>query len=370
MTHLLKSFNSIQFGLVGRKHIIRIPSLIIVGEDILDSILEVVDSLSIKNALLTVGYTTWKLAGKRIRELLEKHSINTKALYVEEPSMLYANHGYEIYRKFEFDAVIGIGGGKNLDVGKVIAKKTHSLFISVPTTASHDGIASPFASLVERRGKYSLKASPPIAVIADIELISKAPPRFYRAGVGDVIANLNAVEDWLLAHRVRGEYYGEYAANLARLSAEHLMKNEHLLAEGGTEAIRTVVEALISSGIAMGIAGSSRPGSGSEHLFSHALDKIALRPALHGEQCGVGTILMLYYRGDERWSKVREFLRGIDAPTTAYELGINKHELIEALMIAPSIRPERYTILHEKKLEYEEAEKLAYESGVINQLSR
>jgi len=366
MESVLKRLNGLPFGLMGNKHIIRIPSIVIVGQEVLDNLIDIVDSLSIKKVLLTVGRFTRRLAGEYVRNLLEKKGIKTKMMEVLSPSFQNAMIGIKLHDKYKFDAVIGVGGGKNLDVGKVIAKETKSLFISVPTTASHDGIASPFASLQERRGRHSLQTIPPIAVVADIDIISKAPRRFFRAGIGDVIANINAVQDWLLAHKVRGEYYGEYAANLALMSAEHLIKNEHVLSKYDLEAFRTLVEALISSGIAMGIAGSSRPGSGAEHLFSHALDRVAARPALHGEQCAIGTVMMLYYRGDERWVRIKEFLEYIGMPTKANELGISNDEVIKALTIAHKIRPERYTILGSKGISFDDAYRIAIETGVIN----
>ncbi len=366
MESVLKRLNGLSFGLMGNKHIIRIPSIVVIGQEVLTNLIEIIGSLSIKNTLITVGSLTRKLAGDYIKKLLERKGVKTKMLEVNTPSMNSVMEGVELHYKHNFDAVIGVGGGKNLDVGKVIAKETKSLFISVPTTASHDGIASPFASLRERRGRHSLQATPPIAVIADIDIISKSPRRFFRAGIGDVIANINAVQDWLLAHKVKGEYYGEYAANLALMSAEHLIKNEHILINYDLEALRTIVEALISSGIAMGIAGSSRPGSGAEHLFSHALDGIAKKPALHGEQCALGTIMMLCYRGDDNWIRVKEFLERIGMPTKAKELGLSVDEVIKALTIAHKIRPERYTILGEKGLNFQDAYRIAYETGVID----
>mgnify|MGYP000085343152 CR=1 FL=1 len=365
MTSLLKGLNGLSFGLQGNKHVIRIPSIVVVGEDILDSTIEIVESLAIKSALIVTGNITKKIAGNKVKELLEKHNISAKFLLVSEPSYYEAQRGIDLYSRYKFDAVIGVGGGKNLDVSKIIAKETGVFFISIPTTASHDGIASPFASVVERKGKNSLTTIPPIAVIADIDLIGTAPDRYYKAGIGDVIANINAVLDWQLGARVKGEYYGEYAANLAIMSAEHLIKNVDVLSRNNSEAIRTVVEALISSGIAMGIAGSSRPGSGAEHLFSHALDRIASRPALHGEQCGLGTIMMLYYRGDDRWIDIKEFFEQIGAPTDAYSIGLKKHEVINALTIAHKIRPERYTILGEKGMSKNEAIRIARETKII-----
>ena len=125
-----------------------------------------------------------------------------------------------------------------------------------------------------------------------------------------------------------------------------------------------MLKALVSNGVAMSIAGSSRPASGSEHMFSHALDRIAPKSALHGEQCGVGTIMMMYLHGGN-WQEIRDALKKIGAPTNAEELGIEDKYIIEALVQAHSIRPDRYTILG-NGLTPEAAEKVARITKVIN----
>jgi len=114
----------------------------------------------------------------------------------------------------------------------------------------------------------------------------------------------------------------------------------------------------------MSIAGSSRPCSGSEHLFSHALDQLAPKPALHGEQCGVGTIMMARLH-NINWRQIRDTLKRVDAPTTAEDLGVEPEHVIEALVRAAEIRPDRYTILDERTLTKDAAEKLAKTTGVI-----
>ena len=105
-----------------------------------------------------------------------------------------------------------------------------------------------------------------------------------------------------------------------------------------------VTKALVASGVAMSIAGSSRPASGAEHKFSHALDRIAPGKGLHGEKCGVGTIITLFLHGGD-WRGTRESLRKIGAPTTPTELGIDDATAVEGLLLAATIRPERFTIL-------------------------
>jgi glycerol-1-phosphate dehydrogenase [NAD(P)+] len=113
----------------------------------------------------------------------------------------------------------------------------------------------------------------------------------------------------------------------------------------------------------MSIAGSSRPASGSEHKFSHALDVKAPKPALHGEQCGVGTIMMAYLHGGD-WQRIRQSLHSIGAPVDAQGLGIADQYIVEALLHAKNVRPERYTILGEG-LTRKAAEELARVTLVI-----
>lgn len=253
--------------------------------------------------------------------------------------------------------LIAVGGGSVIDTVKIAAKKLDVPFISIPTAASHDGIASPLAS-VKGEKAYSVKTRCPLAVIADTKIIAEAPKKLLSAGCADAISNYTAVLDWKLAAKKQGEYFGDYAAALSDLSAKIIMDN----AGKALSDVSMVVEALISSGVAIGIAGSSRPCSGSEHLFSHALDLICEEPALHGQQCGVGTIMMAYLHAAD-WERVRDSLTKVNAPTTAKQLGIPEEKIIEALTKAHGIR-DRYTILGDG-LSADEAREIASKTGVI-----
>jgi glycerol-1-phosphate dehydrogenase [NAD(P)+] len=125
-----------------------------------------------------------------------------------------------------------------------------------------------------------------------------------------------------------------------------------------------IVEALISAGVASCIAGSSRPCSGAEHLFSHALDRIAPGKGLHGEKCGLGAIMITKLQGKD-WKKIVKTLKDIGAPTTAKQIGLKEDQIIEALMIAQDLRPERYTILKEIEMTERRARNLAKSTKVI-----
>jgi glycerol-1-phosphate dehydrogenase [NAD(P)+] len=209
-----------------------------------------------------------------------------------------------------------------------------------------------------------MKANPPIAVLADSQIISESPYRFTASGCGDVISKAVSVRDWRLAHEENNDYYGEYAGSLALMGSSIIMRNAEKIRDRTEEGYRTLLEALVSCGVSMSIAGSSRPCSGSAHLVSHALDMIAPGAALHGEQCGVGTIMMAKLHGLD-WERIRDRLATIGAPTTAGELGIDGGTLVEALVKAGSIRPERYTILNKVNLTRTSARKLAENCGLI-----
>jgi len=260
--------------------------------------------------------------------------------------------------------IIGLGGGKSVDVGKLAASKRNLPFFSVPTSASHDGIASPFASIRGTDKHYSIKAKPPVGILADVGMIADAPPQLFAAGCGDLVAKLTAVKDWQLGHEATGEYYGEYAANLALMSGQLIINNSKKMSAGDRSSVRDLVEALISAGVAAGIAGSSRPCSGAEHLFSHALDAICPGAGLHGEKCGIGTIMIAKLQGLD-WRAIRSALKDVNAPTTAAAISISAEQVTDALVRASTIRPERYTILSKARLDRRSAQRLAEETGVI-----
>jgi glycerol-1-phosphate dehydrogenase [NAD(P)+] len=219
-------------------------------------------------------------------------------------------------------------------------------FVSVPTAASHDGIVSGRSSIPEGDTRHSVAADPPLAVVADTEVVAAAPWELTTAGCADIVSNYTAVEDWQLAHRLQNVEYSEYAGALSRMTAEMLVENADSIKQGLEESAWVVVKALVSSGVAMSIAGSSRPASGAEHLLSHRLDRIEPGRALHGHQVGVGSILVAYLHEGETgmWRNIRDALAVIGAPTTAAELGFDDETVIEALTTAHRIR-DRYTIL-------------------------
>ena len=92
---------------------------------------------------------------------------------------------------------------------------------------------------------------------------------------------------------------------------EIIIKQSHKFRNNSIFGVRTIIEALISAGVAACIAGSSRPCSGSEHLFSHALEYVAGNNCgLHGERVGLGTIIMAKLHGLD-WRQIVKTLKEI-----------------------------------------------------------
>ncbi len=347
-------------------HTVDLPRKIVVGSGVLARIGEYLAQVFGRDmsVLVVSGPHVSKQYYPVAANSLSEHGFSFDLVVAADASVDTARAVAEESRRDRVDVIIGLGGGKAIDVAKYAAAVTGKGLVSAPTVASHDGITSPFASLKGFDKPISKKAKTPNAIVIDLDVIRGAPRRYNIAGFGDLIGKYTAVLDWRLAHKLRLEYYGEYAASLALMSARHVSQYVDEIAAGTLEGVRVLVEALVSSGVAMCIAGSTRPASGSEHLFAHALHVVAERKPLHGEAVGVGTIMMSYLHG-KNWRRIRALLKRVGAPVDAEGLGVTDEEVIEALVMAARIRPERYTILGERGLTREAAERLARKTLVI-----
>jgi glycerol-1-phosphate dehydrogenase [NAD(P)+] len=349
--------------MVKGQKLIQLPREVWMGPGVLQRVAEVCDRLCPgKGAIVVADRKTFDIAGRKIERQLKYHGYEPTHVLIREADMTTVDHVRIVTQK-KADFFIGVGGGRAIDVAKLVSFREGKPFVSVPTAASHDGIASSRASIKGGKKPTSIETHAPIGIVADTLVIKRAPHKLLAAGCGDLVANLTAVRDWQLAREEKGEPYSEYAATLSKVSARLIIDNAKTIRNHTEESVRKVVKALISSSVAMAIAGSSRPASGAEHLFSHALNLVAPKPALHGEQCGVGAIMMAYLQGED-WQSIRDALETIGAPINAKGLGIGERYIVKALTIAHRIRPERYTIL-KKGVDRKTAERLAKATGVI-----
>ena len=282
-------------------HVMELPRQIVVGERNIGHIGSFLKGLANPRQISFVsGDQVRKITYEKVSRSLRRARLKNTWHRTASNDVESAENTLSEIKKEKSDLIVGIGGGRSVDIAKMVAFKLKKPFVSVPTSASHDGIASPFVSL---RGDkpYSIVATAPLGVFVDIEILKKAPHRLIASGCGDLMAKVTAVRDWEIARDRKGEYFGTYAANLASMSAKIVIDNSRNFKK--KPDVRMIVEALISSGVAACIAGSSRPCSGAEHLFSHAVDYLQPGIGLHGEKCGLGAILISKLQGQD-WKKI------------------------------------------------------------------
>ena len=345
---------------------IRLPRNVVVGHGAIAEVVPVVEDLHLQGRpLLVTSPTPRELAAEPIAADFTAAGVESATVEVETASFDAVERVIDAIEDEHADFLVGVGGGKAIDIAKMASDHCAIGFLSVPTAASHDGIVSNRGSVPDGDTRHSVAAEPPLAVVADTEILAQAPWRLTTAGCADIISNYTAVMDWRLAKRLKNAEYSEYAAALSEMTAEILVSNADAVRRGHEASAWIVTKALVSSGVAMSIADSSRPASGAEHLFSHQLDRLAPDAALHGHQVGVGAIMTAYLHGGEDgvWRDIRDALASIDAPTTAAELGIDDETVIEALSTCHAIR-DRYTILGDG-MDETAAREVARATGVI-----
>ena len=342
---------------------INLPRNVVVGHDVLREVPDVLETrLGFESALVVTSPTTRRVAGDTVADYVADAGLDVDTVVVEKAGFAAVDDAVKAAREADADVLLGVGGGVPIDTAKVAADEVDAPYVSVPTAASHDGITSSRASVPDGDTRHSVEASAPLGVVADTGVLADAPFRLTASGCADIISNYTAVLDWRLAYRLRNAYYSRYAGALSEMTAEILVENAGSIRPGFEESAWVVVKALVSSGVAMSIAGSSRPASGGEHKFSHALDRMDDERALHGEQCGVGSIITMYLHGSD-WHRIRDALESIGAPTTAEGLGFSREEVVEALVRTEEIRPERYTVL--TGITRDAAENAVEETGVV-----
>ena len=336
-----------------------LPRIVVTGPGVLEQLPAVIAELDFpERGLIVCDSNTLKIAGRQVNEYLEIGGHQMKKIVVE------GANSQELLRVEDaldgIDFLIGVGGGRPIDLAKQAGFNKNIPFVSIPTAASHDGFGSARSSIRQAGLKTSMQAIPPLEVVADTTIISRAPSRLLAAGVGDIVSNQTAVLDWRLDDQKAD--YSEYAAALSEMAAQLVEDGIEKVASGTEEGVRLVVKALISSGVAMSIAGTSRPASGGEHKFSHWLDANSDNPALHGEQCGLGSIVTMYLHGGD-WEKIRDTLKAVNAPINSKGLGMDDGMVLSAFINSKEIRPQRTTILDKStQIQIEEA---ALATGVI-----
>lgn len=343
--------------------IVEFPRNVLAGHGVLEQVSDLCANIHTGHTgTMITGNATMKAAGRAVLDYMQGYDIDT-CIVGDATTDTVEMVERQVF-EFGSDFILAVGGGSKIDTAKIVSKDLNLPFVSIPTSAAHDGIASNRASLKSSTGSRSVASASPMGVIADTEVIVKAPYRLLASGCADVISNLTALRDWDFARRLRNVDFSRSAYSLSMFAAESMMDAAPLIKPGVEESVWLAIKPILTSGMSMSIAGSSRPTSGAEHMISHMIDLRHPGKALHGEQCGVASIMTMYLHGGD-WKQIRDTLSEIGCPITANGLGLTAEDLIDCMVHAHEIRSDRFTILGDKGISEEVAETVAVATGVI-----
>ncbi|MFD1396100.1 iron-containing alcohol dehydrogenase family protein [Kroppenstedtia eburnea] len=331
---------------------VRIPVQLIIEHKAIPHLYktEVYEWIKEKKVALVSGSGKTRAVTHDIVEVISGQASRIQVMSCENNSLDTINELERMVLEDPPDIIFGVGGGKALDVSKVVGTRSNVPVVLFPTAISSDAICSPVAVIKMLNKSTSIGVKMPQGVVIDLDLLASSPPRLMSAGIGDLLSNKSALFDWRLAHAAGKEEMNTFANLMANNAVDSFLNLINRPEVDSSRMIKGAAESLIMSGIAMSIAGSSRPCSGSEHLISHALDYHCGGKALHGEQVALGVLFSEYLQGQrEQVEKLGPIYEKLGLPAHYEDLGYTREEMHRAIRKAPSMR-NRYTILNEFEL--------------------
>lgn len=325
---------------------ITIPSILKVGNGVLDCMGPILKEAGLDEVVIFLGNGLIDLFGQRIFETMKSADVQILSyceldnVNIEEITRI----AFEISNRAK--AVLGIGGGKVIDAAKYMGYLRKLPFISVPTSSSTDGFSSTSASLLVGGRKTTVPAAMAYGILVDTQVIKTAPERFIYSGIGDMVAKITAIYDWFFEEEHGASKVNDMAVMIAKKSVNSFVRTPFEDIHDDV-FLKELMDSLAMSGIANEIAGGSAPTSGSEHLISHALDKYAAQPQLHGVQVGIATLLMAKVQ-EHRAARIEKVFRDTGFWNYVCSLNLDIEEYKDAIRRAPSMKPHRYTYLHEE----------------------
>ena len=344
---------------------IAIPTILKIGSGTLGNVGKYLQSSGFKKAVVFFGNGLVEMFGKTVMDSLSEADIEVLS-YCELDTTDIKDI---IDLAFTIDAktqvILGIGGGKVIDAGKYAAYLRKLPFISMPTSASSDGFSSASASLLVNGKRTSVPARMAYGIVVDTDVLKSAPTKFLYSGIGDMVSKITALYDWIFEAEHGVSEVNDFAVMIAKKAVNSFVRTPFESIQDNL-FLKELVDSLAMSGIANEIAGGSAPTSGSEHLISHALDKLLEVQQLHGVQVGIATYVMAVVQ-DHRYVRVNKIFEDTGFWDFVSTLGLNRADYESAIDMAPQIKPNRYTYLHEAKYR-EKAKQVLREDPVMKRV--
>lgn len=345
---------------------ITLPVILNVGKNNLGEIGGLIAKTGYTNVILLFGSNIYSLIGDKIMSSMQRAGLNILERYEPDDNQIECLMNFAFAIPNRTQLIVGIGGGKVLDVAKYVGFLNDLPFISIPTSPSNDGFSSSGCSLLINGQRKSVPAKMPYGIVVDIAVIKNAPEAFIYSGIGDLVSKITAVYDWQFeAHNGKTEI-NDFAVMIAKKSVNSVVRMDNEKDIRNDFFLKELMDSLTMSGIAMEIAKNSAPASGSEHLISHALDSFLTKPYLHGIQVGLATYIMSKVQ-DHRHPRVKKFLKETGFFAHIKDLKMQKADFANAIDLAPSIKPHRYTFIHLQE-HRDAAKKFLDEDDILNEV--
>lgn len=331
---------------MGDNHI-AIPALLKIGPGALGELGAYLKDLQLEKVVILFGNGLIEMFGMDVMKSLAEMGVDVLEYQELDTVRLEDLTSLAFSMPAKTQAVIGIGGGKVIDAAKYCGFLRNLAFISIPTSASSDGFSSASASLLVEGRRKSVPARLAYGIVVDTQIIKSAPKKFLYSGIGDMVSKITALYDWKFEEEHGYGKVNDFATMIAKKAVNSFVRTPFESIEEDL-FIKELLDSLAMSGIANEIAGSSAPTSGSEHLISHALDKMLEQPQLHGIQVGIATYLMSVVQ-DHRYKRVNTIFTQTGFWDFVKTLGMRRVDFEQAIDLAPSIKPFRHTYLHEQE---------------------
>ena len=353
---------------------------VILGRKIFSNLSEILNELHLgENGLVIQGKSDFEFELKETVEEISSGVTKTKRkielIVLKTLEVQQIEYIIETIKTKQIKFIIVIGNAKTIEFVKYIIKQLdkHIEWISVPTSPEHDGFASPFVFLDDsKKGeKFYGFVKPPIAILADINIIENSSRREIQSGIGILLSKYTSNWDWKLASRLRSEPISDFGVLIADELVKIQSNNFNLATfnpNNPSIALSEILKGLIISGFLSAFSNNLRAVYGSEHMFAQALDSIESNKTLRGERVALGTIMMASLQGQD-WRQIRDHLKSAGIPISASELNIKNSSIVKALLLAINYSKSEdnfyYTILGEKGLTEDSAFRLVYRTGII-----
>jgi glycerol-1-phosphate dehydrogenase [NAD(P)+] len=259
-------------------------------------------------AVVVADETTWAVAGKAVEEALRRAGRDVRDAHVL-PARPAPYAEYETVTAVAdalgaHDAIpVAVGSGTINDLVKRAAHERERPYMSVATAASMDGYTAFGAAITKDGYKRTMECPAPRAVVADLDVLTGAPPAMTASGYADLLGKVTAGADWIVADALGVEPIAGPGWELVQPGLRAAVGRPAELRDGDADAMRALIDGLVMAGLAMQAQQSSRPASGAEHQFSHLWEMEGLGrdgdpPLSHGFKVGLGTIAIagLYER--------------------------------------------------------------------------